>query len=81
MRGILTGWNAMRVLRLILGVIIVVQGINNGEALYWVLGGMLVLMALANAGCCGSIGCAVDTRSRKGKEEKEIVYEEVDTTK
>lgn len=81
MRSLLTNWNAMRILRLVLGVVVIVQGVNNGEALYFVLGGMLVLMALANAGCCGAGGCAVDTRSNRVKEEKEIVYEEVDRTK
>lgn len=81
MRQLLTNWNAMRVLRLLLGVIIIVQGVSNREALYFVLGGLLVLMALAGAGCCGATGCAVDTRRRAVKEEKEIVYEEVDPTK
>lgn len=81
MRGLLTGWNAMRVLRLVLGVIVIVQGIYNGEALYFGLGGLLVLMALANAGCCGTGSCAVDTKKTNATEEKEIVYEEVDTTK
>lgn len=71
----------MRILRLVLGAIIVVQGVNNGEALYFVLGGILVLMALANAGCCGAGGCAVATKKAAATEEKEIAYEEVDTTK
>jgi hypothetical protein len=81
MRTQLANWNAMRVLRLVLGVVVMVQGVNNGEALYFVLGGMLVLMALANAGYCGAGGCAVDTRRNRVKEEKEIVYEEVDRAK
>lgn len=71
----------MRIIRLVLGVVVIVQGVNNGEALYFVLGGMLTLMALANTGCCGVGGCAVNTRNRGAVEEKEIVYEEVDTTK
>lgn len=81
MRTLLTRWNGMRIIRLVLGVIVIGQGVNNGEVLYYVLGGMLVLMALANAGCCGAGGCAVNPRSAKGKEEKEIVYEEVDVAK
>jgi hypothetical protein len=80
MRELLTGWNRMRIIRLVLGVIVIVQGVNHREALYIVLGGMLVLMALANAGC-GAGGCAVGTGSAKGSKEKETVYEEVDTTK
>jgi hypothetical protein len=63
----------MRALRLVLGIIVIVQGVNNGEALYYVLGGMLVLMAGANAGCCGAGGCTIDTRKGKPAEEKKIV--------
>lgn len=71
----------MRLLRLVLGIIVIVEGVHNGEALYFVLGGMLVLMALANAGCGGAGGCTVDTSRTPVKEQKEIVYEEVDRTK
>lgn len=71
----------MRIIRLVLGVIVIGQGVYNGEGLYYVLGGLLTLMALANAGCCGAGGCAVDTRKPAATEEKEIVYEEVDRTK
>jgi hypothetical protein len=81
MRTLLTNWNAMRLLRLVLGIIVIVQGVNNTEVLYLVLGGMLVFMALANVGCCGTTGCAVNTRKTKAIEEKEVVYEEVDATK
>lgn len=81
MRTLLTNWNAMRLLRLVLGIGVLVQGLNNTEVLYLVLGGMLVLTALANVGCCGTTGCAVSTRKTKPIEEKEVVYEEVDATK
>ena len=81
MKELLTDWTWMRIIRLLLGVGVIVQGFNNGGALYFVVGGLLVLMALANAGCCGSGGCAVDTKKVNSKEEKEIVYEEVDATK
>lgn len=81
MKNLLTHWDAMRILRLALGIIIIVQGVGNGEVLYLILGGMLALLALAGVGCCGTRGCAIDTRQGKNKEEKEIVYEEVDGTK
>jgi hypothetical protein len=81
MRTLLTNWNAMRLLRLVLGIIVLVQGVNNTEVLYLVLGGILLLMALANVGCCGTTGCAVHTQKTKATEEKEVVYEEVDATK
>jgi hypothetical protein len=81
MKVLFTNWNWMRIIRLLLGVIVIVHGVSNGEALYAVIGGMLVLMAFANVGCCGARGCAATQRKSGVREEKEIVYEEVDAAK
>jgi hypothetical protein len=81
MKVLLTDWNSMRIIRLVLGAGVIAQGVYHREVIYYVVGGILVLMALANAGCCGTQGCAVDTKKVNVKEEKEIVYEEVDATK
>ena len=79
MKVILEGWNFMRALRLILGVAILVQGIVAKDVLTIVLGAAFVGMALANIGCCGTHGCAVNYR--KNVTEKEISYEELDKSK
>ena len=68
----------MRALRLILGVIIVVQGIQASEFMYAIAGVLLSGMAIANIGCCGVGGCNVPTRkSTADLTNKEITYEEI----
>jgi hypothetical protein len=78
MKNILANWNFMRALRLILGVIIIVQGVQQKEFMYAFAGVLLSGMAIANIGCCGVGGCNVPAR-KMDKEiiNKEITYEEI----
>ena len=73
-------WNAMRVIRLGLGVFIIVQGIQTSEWMFVVLGGIFSLMPLLNIGCGGTNGCSTPRAplSRTpGQAPKDITYEEV----
>jgi len=68
----------MRALRLVLGVVILVQGIQAHETMYAIAGLLLSGMALANIGCCGPGGCGVPLRPVNSKEPvKDIEYDEV----
>lgn len=68
----------MRALRLVLGLIILVQGIQAHETMYAIAGLLLSAMAIANIGCCGPGGCGLPQRPINAKEPvKEIEYEEV----
>jgi len=79
MRSILQHWNLMRILRLVIGIALLVQGIVKKDAASIVLGLIVAGMALANIGCCGTSGCAVkNTASNKTKN---IHYEELDLKK
>lgn len=60
MNMITRGWNFMRTLRLILGTVIMVQGIVSRDAISIILGVVFAGMAVANIGCCGAGGCAVN---------------------
>ena len=80
MRAILQGWNFIRIIRLVLGIAILVQGIMTKDFLTAVLGIFFAGMAVANVGCCGTKGCAVNT-ARSIKDKSNIEYEEVDTIK
>jgi hypothetical protein len=80
MKTILTGWNFMRLIRLVLGVAIVVQGIVAAETISIILGTAFAGMAVANVGCCGTGGCAVNKSSANNKTE-DIHYEEVVSNK
>lgn len=81
MKTLLQGWNFMRILRLILGVIILIQGIVVAEVLTIILGVLFAGMAVANIGCCGANGCAVNPGNSIKNKTKEISYEEVDSVK
>jgi hypothetical protein len=52
-------WSPMRALRLVLGLIILTQGVAAAELLSMVLGGAFAGMALADVGCSGT--CPVNT--------------------
>lgn len=81
MKTILQGWNFMRILRLVLGIIIAVQGIVAGETLTVILGLLFAIMSVANIGCCGKNGCAVNPARSIRNKTKDINYEEADTIK
>lgn len=57
MKNYLEGWNVMRLLRLILGIIIIVQGIQGSDWSFILLGSLFSLMPIFNVGCCGASGC------------------------
>lgn len=77
MNTILTGWNLMRALRLAIGVIIAVQGIQASEWMLVVMGGVFALMPLFNVGCCATGNCAMPERPARRNEPEQIDYEEI----
>lgn len=56
MKSYLLGWNFMRSFRLILGSVVVVQGIVAGDYLIAGLGGLFAATAIFNIGCCANAG-------------------------
>ena len=80
MKAYLMNWSFMRALRLVLGGVILVQGIMVHEVPYAVIGGLLMLMAIANIGCSGG-GCGVPMRSMKVPSNKTIEFEEIKSEK
>ena len=79
MKAILNNWSVMRGLRLVIGVIALVQSIIRKDITLGIIAGFLLVTAIANVGCCGSNGCAVNFNNRK--KEKKILYEELDNKK
>lgn len=63
MRRILQEWNFMRMLRLVLAIVILVQGIISRDFVSITLGVLFGATAFANIGCCGSNTC---TTTRQG---------------
>ena len=79
MKMILQSWNLMRIVRLVLGIAIIVQGITAKDTISVVLGVFLGGTAIAGIGCCGTNGCAISGRSTD--KTQRIDYEELDNTK
>lgn len=75
MKTILQNWNVMRGFRLLLGIVALVQAVMQHDMTVGLLGGFLLVTALANVGCCGSTGCAVKVQKNT---DKKIAYEELD---
>ena len=76
MKNYLKGWGLMRSIRLLLGILIVVQGIQTKDWSFAILGGLLSLMPIINIGCCGAYGCRTAAKSDNNRTET-ITYEEV----
>ena len=71
MKAILQEWNLMRILRLVLGLVILIQGIGSKDPVSIVLGIGLGATALANIGCCGPAGCSINRRPNQKAPEDE----------
>ena len=78
-KTILNNWSVMRGLRLVIGVIALVQSIIQKDITLGIIAAFLLVTAIANVGCCGSNGCTVNFNTKK--KEKEILYEELDNQK
>lgn len=75
MKAILQGWNFMRIFRLVLGVAVLVQGGVAKDAITIIIGVLFGGMAVANIGCCGTNGCAINTTTND--KTKTTNYEEI----
>jgi hypothetical protein len=76
---LISGWNFMRLIRLALGLVIMVQGVQNHDYAVAGLGILFALMPLFNIGCCAGSACYTSPSSKALKTEKsgEIEYEQI----
>jgi hypothetical protein len=72
-----TGWHFMRWLRLVLGVVFMVQAIQMHDTVIGVIAGFFLVTAISNIGCCGAASCATPKRNEKENSTEEISYEEI----
>jgi hypothetical protein len=75
-QAILSNWNIMRFLRLVIGISIIVQAIMAKDLMFGFIGLLFSGMALFNIGSCGSGGCYVPAKATT-ETKKDIGYEEV----
>ncbi len=75
------GWGFMRLFRLGLGVIVLIEAWKNNEILFGLLGGILLFQSLMDVGCCGSGGCDINQVKTKEKsvtlDSKDVTFEEI----
>lgn len=76
MKNYLRNWNFMRIIRLLLGVVIIVQGFQSNDWIFVGLGALFTLMPLLNIGCCGTSACNIPNPKNKNKAE-DVIYQEV----
>ncbi len=72
-----TGWHLMRWLRLILGVFIAIQAIENHDTLSGFIAAFFLYQAVTNTGCCGVNNCAVPTKANEKQEIEDVAFEEI----
>lgn len=73
---LLTGWNFMRLLRLALGIIIIIQGILVKDWMYILMGLLFSLLPIFNIGCCGATACNTNSIITS-KQKEESSFEEI----
>ena len=73
---VFNNWTFIRLLRLVMGIVIVVQAVIAKDILFGIAGLLFTGLAVFNLGCCGTGGCY--TPINKSNTTKEISYEEVD---
>ncbi len=75
--AMLHNWSLFRGVRLILGIIIIVQAVMSKDWIFGMMGLFFTGMALFNQGCCGTGTCYTPIK-KKIDPTKAITYEELD---
>ena len=73
---ILKGWHAMRIIRFLMAIFVIAQGIETEQWLIVMVGALFALLPLFNVGCCQNNACEIKQKPNQSNSE-EIEYEEV----
>ena len=77
---IASGWHLMRIMRLAIGLMLLIMGIQSRD---WMMGSFslfFLYQALTDTGCCGSAGCNTPRNMQHRhmiQDEATIEYEEI----
>jgi hypothetical protein len=74
---LLTDWNFMRILRLVLGIYIAIKAVETLSILSGFFAAFFIFQAITNKGCCGSNGCSVPIKKNNSDKTEEVAYEEI----
>ena len=70
-----------RILRLVMGAVLLAEGFRSGQGVVFLLAGVLLVQGIFNVGCCGTAGCASPPIKVTDQAPAEITFEEVKQTK
>lgn len=73
---ILSNWNLPRILRVIIGIVIMGMAISREDISSGIIGAVFTGMGVFNIGCCGFGACYTPVKNSK-KDSKDISFEEV----
>ncbi len=74
----LQGWNITRIFRLVLGIVILIQGVKANDWMFILLGAGFAAMPLFNVGCCSNGSCETPIRKTEAVEsQKDVKFEEI----
>jgi hypothetical protein len=79
---LLTNWHIMRIIRLGMGIMMLVMGIQSKDWLLGLFSTFFLYQAVTDTGCCGSQGCAParpakDVVKQTLTTDEHIEYEEI----
>lgn len=75
---LLNNWGLMRILRLVMGTLMMYQFYITGDKIVVAIGAVLLYQALFNKGCCANNACAPKkTTNSQTNNIEDIVFEEV----
>lgn len=76
-RTIFTNWHFMRWLRLAIGLFIAFQAYQLQNGLLGLAASLFLFQALANAACCGPVGCGIEARKSNSSANDAVEFEEI----
>ena len=76
MQNIIKNWSFVRLLRLVMGIVLVVEAVKSGMWFLVAVGVVFVAMPLLNIGCCATGNCAVPTHHLNNTND-DTEYEEI----
>lgn len=72
---IFSGWSAIRVIRLVAGLVLLGEGIRIGDLAMALAGGIFAVLPLFNVGLCSTSSCAVPQKRNDNIED--VTFEEI----
>jgi len=75
-QNIFKNWNVVRLLRLAMGIVLVVEAVKSGMWVLVAVGAVFTAMPVLNIGCCTAGNCSVPARRSKNRHD-DVPYEEI----